>query len=112
MKRLLLLVLLVLALPAHAAKTQEVFKRFQDRIVQIRILESSSGSRVALGSGFSVSRDGEIVTNYHVVSELVQKPQQYRADQPNDRCFVGEYADDIGPALHLLVQPFQRVCAV
>lgn len=80
MKRLLLLVLLVLALPAQAAKTQEVFKRFQDRIVQIRILESSSGSRVALGSGFSVSRDGEIVTNYHVVSELVQKPQQYRAE--------------------------------
>ena len=38
--------------------------------------------------------------------------QQYRADQPNDRCFVGKYADDIGPALHLLVQPFQRVCAV
>ena len=80
MRRVLLLVLLVLAMPAQAAQTQEVFKRFQDRIVQIRILESSSGSRVALGSGFSVSRDGEIVTNYHVVSELVQKPQQYRAE--------------------------------
>lgn len=80
MKRLLLLVLLVLAAPVQAAQTQEVFKRFQDRIVQIRILESSSGSRVALGSGFSVSRNGEIVTNYHVVSELVQKPQQYRAE--------------------------------
>ena len=36
--------------------------------------------------------------------------QQYRADQPNDRCFVGEYADDIGSALHLLIQPFQRIC--
>ncbi len=65
---------------AKATETQEVFKRFQDRIVQIRILETSSGSRVALGSGFCVGRAGEIVTNYHVISELVQKPQQYRAE--------------------------------
>jgi serine protease Do len=84
MKRSLLvcmmLGLICQAAPAHAAETQEVFKRFQNRIVQIRILETSSGSRVALGSGFSVSRTGEIVTNYHVISELVQKPQQYRAE--------------------------------
>ncbi len=74
------LVLIFRAAAAPAAQTQEVFKRFQDRIVQIRILETSSGSRVALGSGFTVSREGEIVTNYHVVSELVQKPQKYRAE--------------------------------
>jgi serine protease Do len=64
----------------QGAETQEVFKRFQDRIVQIRILESSSGSRVELGSGFRVSRTGEIITNYHVISKLVDKPQQYRAE--------------------------------
>ncbi len=84
MKRSLLVCMLLglvcQATPAHATETQDVFKRFQDRIVQIRILETSSGSRVALGSGFSVSRTGEIVTNYHVISELVYKPQQYRAE--------------------------------
>ena len=36
--------------------------------------------------------------------------QQHRAAQPNDRCFIGEYANDIGSALNLLVQPFQRIC--
>ncbi len=66
--------------PAHAAETQEVFKRFQNRIVQVRILETSSGSRAALGSGFIVSAAGEIVTNFHVISPLVNKPQQYRAE--------------------------------
>jgi serine protease Do len=84
MKRLLffcmMLGLICRVAPAHAAETQDVFKRFQDRIVQIRILETSSGSRAALGSGFSVSRSGEIVTNYHVISELVHKPQKYRAE--------------------------------
>lgn len=69
-----------MSMSVHAAETQDVFKRFQNRIVQIRILEASSGSRVALGSGFSVSRSGEIVTNYHVVSELVHKPAKYRAE--------------------------------
>ncbi len=69
-----------MSMSVHAAETQEVFKRFQNRIVQIRILEASSGSRVALGSGFSVSRNGEIVTNYHVISELVHKPAKYRAE--------------------------------
>jgi len=77
---MMLLGLICQAAPAPAAETQEVFKRFQNRIVQIRILETSSGSRVALGSGFSVSRTGEIVTNFHVISELVHKPQQYRAE--------------------------------
>lgn len=66
--------------PAHAAKTQDVFRRFQDRVVQIRILEASSGSRVSLGSGFSVSRSGEIITNFHVISGLVHDPQRYRAE--------------------------------
>ncbi len=84
MKRLLsvcmMLGLICRAAPSGATETQEVFKRFQDRIVQIRILETSSGSRVALGSGFGVSADGEIVTNYHVISELVHKPEKYRAE--------------------------------
>ena len=84
MKRSLLICMMLglicQAAPAHAAETQEVFKRFQNGIVQIRILETSSGSRVALGSGFSVSKTGEIVTNFHVISELVHKPQQYRAE--------------------------------
>lgn len=84
MSRLLLacfaLALLWRPVPAQATETQEVFKRYQSRIVQIRILEASSGSRVALGSGFCVSSAGEIVTNFHVISELVHKPQKYRAE--------------------------------
>jgi serine protease Do len=76
----LLLALVLPFAPAHATETQDIFKHFEDRIVQIRILETSSGSRVALGSGFCVSAAGEIVTNYHVIADLVHEPEKYRAE--------------------------------
>ena len=38
--------------------------------------------------------------------------EQHRADQSDDRCLVGEYADNVGASLHFLVQPFQRIRAV
>ena len=38
--------------------------------------------------------------------------QQHRADQSDDRCFVGEYADNVGASLHFLVQSLQRIRAV
>lgn len=67
-------------LPGSQAETQQVFSRYQDRIVQVRILESSSGSKAGVGSGFVASANGLIVTNYHVISDLVHKPEQYRGE--------------------------------
>lgn len=65
--------------PAHA-DTAAVFGRYQDRVVQVRILEASSGAKAGVGSGFVASPSGLIVTNYHVVSDLVLKPGQYRGE--------------------------------
>jgi hypothetical protein len=76
---LIALVWLCFALAAQA-ETQQVFSRYQDRIVQVRILESSSGSKAGVGSGFVASANGLIVTNYHVISDLVHKPEQYRGE--------------------------------
>lgn len=83
----LLLCLLCGPLPAVQTETQDVFERYKDSIVQIRILEASTGARAALGSGFLVSADGRIVTNYHVIADLIQKPGQYRAEilHPNGK---------------------------
>jgi serine protease Do len=68
------------AIPAAHADTQQIFSRYQDRIVQVRILESSSGAKAGVGSGFVATASGLIVTNYHVVADLVQKPEQYRGE--------------------------------
>lgn len=68
------------SLSTARADTQQIFSRYQDRIVQVRILESSSGAKAGVGSGFVASASGLIVTNYHVIADLVQKPEQYRGE--------------------------------
>lgn len=71
--------LLFFSLPTLAA-TEDVFSRFQDRLVQIRILEASTGVQAGVGSGFFASSGGLIVTNYHVISDLIQSPNHYRGE--------------------------------
>ena len=71
--------LLLWQLPALAA-TEDVFRRFQDRLVQVRILEASAGSQAAVGSGFFATSSGLIVTNYHVIADLIQHPARYRGE--------------------------------
>jgi hypothetical protein len=47
--------------------------------VQVRIVESASEAKRSIGSGFFVDVSGLVVTNYHVISEVVHHPDRYRA---------------------------------
>jgi S1-C subfamily serine protease len=49
-------------------------------ILQVRIIDITSGSKSAIGSGFVVSDTGLIATNYHVVQMAASKPEQYRIE--------------------------------
>ena len=53
---------------AGQQEVAEVVKHSSDAVVLI-VISDSSGQETALGSGFLVSADGEIVTNYHVIKE-------------------------------------------
>jgi S1-C subfamily serine protease len=46
----------------------DVVKQSSDAVVLI-VISNSAGQETALGSGFLVSADGEIVTNYHVIKD-------------------------------------------
>jgi len=59
--------------------TEEVFSRFSDRVVKIEVQESGSKAKASIGSGFFVSSTGHLVTNYHVIAQVVQHPERYVA---------------------------------
>jgi len=69
------------AVAATEAVTPEVFARFADAVVQMRVVDESSGTKSVIGSGFYVDAAGTIVTNYHVVAKLIHEPGKYRAER-------------------------------
>jgi serine protease Do len=65
--------------PASAATTDDLYEKFAPAVVQVRIENQASGSKAAIGSGFYVGDGSLVVTNYHVIAELVHHPGKYAA---------------------------------
>jgi serine protease Do len=56
---------------------RKVYEQARSQLVQIRTVLKGRASQTSVGSGFFVTREGHIVTNFHVVSEAALKPERH-----------------------------------
>ncbi|HKG92000.1 MAG TPA: serine protease [Gemmatimonadaceae bacterium] len=72
-------------LAAQTPTTSDVFRRYADQVVKVEIAESGAKGKASLGSGFYVDAAGHVVTNYHVISQIVHHPDRYSARLVDNR---------------------------
>ena len=84
--QVILLLACFISVAAHSApanpdgRSQVVFAAAKVSVVQIRTLLKGSQSQNSIGSGFYVSDDGLVFTNYHVVSSHALEPDIYEME--------------------------------
>ena len=63
--------------PPLSLSARKVYEQARSQLVQIRTVLKGRASQTSVGSGFFVSREGHIVTNFHVVAEAALKPERH-----------------------------------
>ncbi len=70
------------AAPSAAAapvslSARKIYEQARSQLLQIRTVLKGRASQTSVGSGFFVTKEGLIVTNFHVVSEAALKPERH-----------------------------------
>jgi serine protease Do len=68
----------VLLVAAQAVDGQRLLERVKGSVVTVEVHSGSSDARDVLGSGYFISADGHVLTNYHVVATYIDEPDRYQ----------------------------------
>ena len=61
-------------------EAQVLYEKHRKSVRQIRVINLATGKKSAIGSGFQFSEQGHIATNYHVISDYISRPDQFRVE--------------------------------
>ena len=67
------------ATPVATSAAQSMWTNSRTRLLRIRIVPIGQTSQASVGSGFFVSNDGLLISNFHVISLVALKPDRYEA---------------------------------
>ena len=71
------LLLLLLTAPVTDATGESRYERFKPSVFTIEVHSGNQDAKSTVGSGYLVSRDGLVATNYHVVGSYIDEPGRY-----------------------------------
>ena len=62
---------------AFALDSKTIYQLNENRVFQIRVLNRETGKKSSIGSGFIVGDGHQVITNYHVVGQIIQEPARF-----------------------------------
>ena len=81
MKAFFSLIFIMLSSTSYAQEqAEQLFNQLKPSLYQIKLIDKASGEKSSIGSGFQISKDGIIATNYHVISSYALHPKKYRIE--------------------------------
>ena len=84
MRRFAVLVFSLFSVAISATEqAQQIFKDMAPSLYQIRLIDKATSEKSSIGSGFQISENGYIATNYHAISGYAQAPEKYIIEYEN-----------------------------
>lgn len=66
--------------PPMTDAAERMYQEHGAAVYQVQVIDKASGKKAAIGSGFQIDAQGLLATNYHVVSDVINRPANNRLE--------------------------------